>query len=83
MNMWALGKTNVRVYKNKSLFEAGCLLTFSAFRMGTYSRLGANSNKYSNYWLYDIEGNKKEAYHCVIGFIGKLIAKSKSSSNGF
>ena len=29
------------------LFEAGRLLTFSAFRMGAYSRLGAHSNKYS------------------------------------
>ena len=29
------------------LFEAGRLLTFSAFRMGAYSRLGAYSNKYS------------------------------------
>ena len=28
------------------LFEAGRLLTFSAFRMGAYSRLGAYSNKY-------------------------------------
>ena len=27
-------------------FEAGRLLTFSAFRMGAYSRLGAYSNKY-------------------------------------
>ena len=31
------------------LFEAGRLLTFSAFRMGAYSRLGAYSNKYGNY----------------------------------
>ena len=30
------------------LFEAGRLLTFSAFRMGAYSRLGAYSNKYGN-----------------------------------
>ena len=30
------------------LFEAGCLLTFSAFRMGAYSRLDAYSNKYGN-----------------------------------
>ena len=28
------------------LFETGRLLTFSAFRMGAYSRLGAYSNKY-------------------------------------
>ena len=28
------------------LFEAGRLLTFSASRMGAYSRLGAYSNKY-------------------------------------
>ena len=28
------------------LFEAGRLLTFSAFRMGANSRLGAYSNKY-------------------------------------
>ena len=28
------------------LFEAGRLLTFSAFRMGAYSRLGAYLNKY-------------------------------------
>ena len=28
------------------LFEAGHLLTFSAFRMGANSRLGAYSNKY-------------------------------------
>ena len=28
------------------LFEAGCLLTFSAFRLGAYSRLCAYSNKY-------------------------------------
>ena len=31
------------------LFEAGCLLTFSVFRMDAYSRLGAYSNKYGNY----------------------------------
>ena len=30
------------------LFEAGRFLTFSAFRMGAYSRLGAYSNKYGN-----------------------------------
>ena len=30
------------------LFEAGPLLTFSAFRMGDNSRLGAYSNKYGN-----------------------------------
>ena len=30
------------------LFEAGRLLTLSAFRMGAYSRLGAYSNKYGN-----------------------------------
>ena len=30
------------------LFEAGRLLNFSAFWMGTYSRLGAYSNKYGN-----------------------------------
>ena len=29
------------------LFLGGCLLTFSAFRMGVYSRLGTYSNKYS------------------------------------
>ena len=28
------------------LFEAGRLLTFSAFSVGAYSRLGAYSNKY-------------------------------------
>ena len=28
------------------LFEAGRLLTFSAFRMSAYLRLGAYSNKY-------------------------------------
>ena len=27
-------------------FEAGCILTFSAFRMGANLRLGAHSNKY-------------------------------------
>ena len=31
-----------------SLFEAGRLLAFSAFRMGANSRLCAYSNKYSN-----------------------------------
>jgi len=31
------------------LFEAGRFLTFSLFRMGAYSRLGANSNKYGTY----------------------------------
>ena len=31
------------------LFEAGCLLTFPAFTMGAYSRLGAYSNKYGTY----------------------------------
>ena len=31
------------------LFEAGRLLTFSAFWMGAYSRLGAYSNKYGIY----------------------------------
>ena len=30
------------------LFEGGRLLTFSAFRMGANSRLGAYSNKYGN-----------------------------------
>ena len=30
------------------LFEAGRLLTFSAFRMGAYSRLGAYSNKHGS-----------------------------------
>ena len=30
------------------LFEAGPLLTFSAFRMGDNSRLGAYSKKYGN-----------------------------------
>ena len=30
------------------LFEAWHLLTFSAFRMGAYSRLGAYSNKYGS-----------------------------------
>ena len=30
------------------LFEAGCLATFSVFRKGAYSRLGAYSNKYGN-----------------------------------
>ena len=28
------------------LFETGCLLTFSAFRLGAYSRLCAYSNRY-------------------------------------
>ena len=28
------------------LFEAGCLLTFSSFRMGANSKLGPYSNKY-------------------------------------
>ena len=32
----------------RRLFEAGRLLTFSAFRMGPYSRLGAYSNKYGS-----------------------------------
>ena len=32
------------------LFEAERLLTFSAFRMGANSRLGAYSNKYSKYY---------------------------------
>ena len=32
------------------LFEAGRLLTFSAFRVGANSRLGAYSNKYGK-WL--------------------------------
>ena len=31
------------------LFEAGCLLTFSAFRIGANSWLGAYSNKYGTY----------------------------------
>ena len=31
------------------LFEAGRFLTFSAFRMGANSRLGAYSNKYGTY----------------------------------
>ena len=38
------------------LFKTGCLLTFSALRMGAYSievgansRLGTYSNKYGNY----------------------------------
>ena len=31
------------------LFEAGRLLTFSAFKMGANSRLGAYSNKYGMY----------------------------------
>ena len=35
------------------LFEAGRSLTFSAFRMGAYSRLGAYSNKYG----YPIEND--------------------------
>ena len=34
------------------LFEAGRLLTFSAFRVGAYSRLGAYSNKYG-LWMLD------------------------------
>ena len=43
------------------LFEAGCLLTFSAFRKGANSRLGAYSNKYSNsMWKTLKEENKKE-----------------------
>ena len=29
-----------------SLFEAGRLLTFPTYRVGAYSRLGAQSNKY-------------------------------------
>ena len=33
------------------LFEAGRLLTFSAFRMGAYSRLGAYSNKYGKFLI--------------------------------
>ena len=32
------------------LFETGRLLTFYAFRMGAYSRLGAYSNKYCDYY---------------------------------
>ena len=32
------------------LFEAGRLLTFSAFRMGANSRMGAYSNKYGKYY---------------------------------
>ena len=32
------------------LFETGRLLTFSAFWMGAYSRFGAYSNKYGNYY---------------------------------
>ena len=32
------------------LFEGGRLLTFSAFRMGAYSRLGAYSNKYGTHF---------------------------------
>ena len=31
------------------LFEAGCLLTFSSFRMGANSKLDAYSNKYGTY----------------------------------
>ena len=34
------------------LLEAGRLLTFSAFRMGAYSRLGAYSNKYGITKIY-------------------------------
>ena len=40
-------KSEVRI-RLTSLFKAGCLLTFSAFRMGANSRLGAYSNKYGN-----------------------------------
>ena len=36
------------------LFEAGRLLTFSAFRMGAYSRLGAYSNKYGILVVLDV-----------------------------
>ena len=33
------------------LFEAGRLLTFSAFRMGAYSRLSTYSNKYGKHYF--------------------------------
>ena len=33
------------------LFEAGRLLTFSAFRMGAYSTLGTYSNKYGKFLI--------------------------------
>ena len=37
------------------LFKAGRLLTFSAFRIGAYSRLGTYSNKYDNSKCEDCE----------------------------
>ena len=38
------------------LFEAGRLTTFSAFRMGVNSSLGAYSNNYGNSWLEKVSG---------------------------
>ena len=38
------------------LFEGGRLLTFSAFRMGANSRLGAYSNKYGNQVFFFLAG---------------------------
>ena len=36
------------------LFEAGRLLTFSAFRMGANSRLGTYSSKYGTFYFQDL-----------------------------
>ena len=51
------------------LFEGGRLLTFSAFRMGAYSSLGAYSNKYGICLLacpilLSLEGSKKSGFNC-------------------
>ena len=40
------GGGGCRVVGGGRLFEVGRLLTFSTFRVGAYSRLGASSNKY-------------------------------------
>ena len=54
------------------LFEAGHLLTFSAFRMGANSRLGAYSNKYGNqvffFWQAGVCGwvGILEEFSCLI-----------------
>ena len=42
----SLSGSGRKVWWGGRLFEAGRLLTFSAFRVGANSRLGAYSNKY-------------------------------------
>ena len=48
------------------LFEAGCLLTFSAFRMGVNSSLGAYSNKYGMHTMikFECRSYKEVQFHC-------------------